>query len=688
MRHVVFPIKKDVPSTPFQTIRCGCNEAHIGMNPLETYPPYISPQWGETCVDSSFLEGIGPFNPDPPEEAALPTTATHHPHHPQEGEQLRQHTGEEWTAMYPLIKRLYMTEHRRLREVVQILKRNHGFNATYVLRVPYTTCPNSIIANSGYASSRPRMYKIRLARWGFFKNNSKKRAAASSKVARPGTQDVEVSDEPGDAGANLGTVFVDDANPPETARESCEARRSRSSSTENEIMQCVFRQAAKRKYACENTRDSDSSETRPEPEVDEILDMSMACAAIPRRPTDTPRERRALSIFHGVASMWERPKATTGWWGEHPRHRPPPTVPDAFASTEMYRSFGLAATLWSRGQGRLAGKAIRRAFILAEEALAPSASALGNRAAGYGYGGDAMLMWNVVDVVNEMCHWGQGRLLRLFLEHLKNMAACRAPRHPVRGVARELLVAVRSGVNGGGGGDELSEVAERAWRCNLDRVRAQFEAEEEQVRRLVESVSTAEAKQGHDGAGRPSDGVIARGIMEWVRSAELLRRSITPRNPYNPQPGQTRYETRVWYMTVAAYATWSAASSSAVEDKISASMRDPQDFAPGNQQDYDDARRRAILDIYVRKARLRALVDAQEFDIAQPLAEGVLRFTDMDRPTTAPHADDHQIRAIVARWAFQELLERSGKMAEARLVRDDNMRRVERFLAAIPDELP
>lgn len=47
--------------------------------------------------------------------------------------ELRQYSEEEWNAMYPHIKRLYMAERRNLHEVVQLMRREHGFNATYVL---------------------------------------------------------------------------------------------------------------------------------------------------------------------------------------------------------------------------------------------------------------------------------------------------------------------------------------------------------------------------------------------------------------------------------------------------------------------------------------------------------------------------------------------------------------------------
>jgi hypothetical protein len=41
-----------------------------------------------------------------------------------------QHNKEEWDALLPLIKQLYVTEHRKLNEVMRILDQKHGFRAT------------------------------------------------------------------------------------------------------------------------------------------------------------------------------------------------------------------------------------------------------------------------------------------------------------------------------------------------------------------------------------------------------------------------------------------------------------------------------------------------------------------------------------------------------------------------------
>lgn len=42
----------------------------------------------------------------------------------------RVHTAEQWAKMQPVIKRLYVTEHRKLAEVMTILERQYGFKAT------------------------------------------------------------------------------------------------------------------------------------------------------------------------------------------------------------------------------------------------------------------------------------------------------------------------------------------------------------------------------------------------------------------------------------------------------------------------------------------------------------------------------------------------------------------------------
>jgi hypothetical protein len=49
---------------------------------------------------------------------------------PEEVARPRTHGVVVWEAMYPVIRQLYVTEHRKLSEVMKILERRYGFKAT------------------------------------------------------------------------------------------------------------------------------------------------------------------------------------------------------------------------------------------------------------------------------------------------------------------------------------------------------------------------------------------------------------------------------------------------------------------------------------------------------------------------------------------------------------------------------
>lgn len=89
--------------------------------PLKTEPP---------CQDSG--SGRRPkIEPRSPEngKAGDETTGTA-PAPRVRATRIRLHTAHEWEAMYPLIRHLYITENRKLAEVMTTLERHHGFKAT------------------------------------------------------------------------------------------------------------------------------------------------------------------------------------------------------------------------------------------------------------------------------------------------------------------------------------------------------------------------------------------------------------------------------------------------------------------------------------------------------------------------------------------------------------------------------
>ena len=99
-------------------------------------------------------------------------------------------------------------------------------------------------------------------------------------------------------------------------------------------------------------------------------------------------------------------------------------------STTMYRTFILASDLLSLGQGHLAGKAIRKLFIMLEETVDDVSP---------------LLMWNLLDLLYEIAGQGQMQLFSLFLAHLVALSQKRLPdRHPVLQTSRHLLSIGRS----------------------------------------------------------------------------------------------------------------------------------------------------------------------------------------------------------------------------------------------------
>ncbi|RYP10508.1 hypothetical protein DL765_008077 [Monosporascus sp. GIB2] len=390
---------------------------------------------------------------------------------------------------------------------------------------PGSTAQHSL--TSLILTNAARMYKVRLGKWGLFKNKCKKRTESETTNVDTGEIDRQQ--------ARLPDIIY------------CRARRGRS------------------------LKDSRRRE-----------DLVRVGPSVPHRLPGAPAELTTYSISDGL-KVWAPRVARLEKLALSLRSEDLPISAGTSASTEMYRSFELARSLFARGLGRLAGKAIRRAFLLVEDAITST---------------DTMLMWNIVYIVYELAHWKQMSLLRLLLDYIEKMAASKVPEHPIRTVVRALA----------GSDDELGDITERVWKCNLDHVKRMFKGEEDRFKRLVNGALAGleDPRGGGEGQQQPQqppcDGLVARDVWEFICSCELLGQCAKPEG-------------------------------------------------------------------------------ITELEKAEEPTKKALEITD-----SAPDADG--IRSILLRWSFEDLLERAGKLEEARLVREDNVRRAEKFLANIPDRLP
>ncbi|KAK7429472.1 hypothetical protein QQZ08_004064 [Neonectria magnoliae] len=117
-------------------------------------------------------------------------------------------------------------------------------------------------------------------------------------------------------------------------------------------------------------------------------------------------------------------------------------------STDMYSTFILASELLSHGQGSLAGKAIRKAFVLLESGTEDDSP---------------VVMWNLVDMMYEMAVQEQTKLLQLYVGHFARLSQQRLPGdHPLVRISREMPRHTDSNPA------DFMHLLEVARKCNID----------------------------------------------------------------------------------------------------------------------------------------------------------------------------------------------------------------------------
>ncbi|KAI1263196.1 hypothetical protein F5Y18DRAFT_132438 [Xylariaceae sp. FL1019] len=93
--------------------------------------------------------------------------------------------------------------------------------------------------------------------------------------------------------------------------------------------------------------------------------------------------------------------------------------------SQMYMAFSLGSTLFLRGHGQLAGKAVRKAFLKLEDVIKDGHFGLG---------------WITIDILYDFASRRQHELYTAFVTHLANMAhVLLPPHHPLHRIAEQLL---------------------------------------------------------------------------------------------------------------------------------------------------------------------------------------------------------------------------------------------------------
>ncbi|KAK4691714.1 hypothetical protein P7C71_g5343, partial [Lecanoromycetidae sp. Uapishka_2] len=229
------------------------------------------------------------------------------------------HQESEWAARYPDIKRLYVTERRKLRYVIQYMEREHRFKAT------------------------KQMYKNRFAKWGFQKYSRGSPAAV---------------------------------------------------------------QTSKKKARC-----------RKLCRIEGVGSISM-----PAFPALAPHDGLKLMFLTSVQtwgfSFFESVQSGDGFLASSKDRQHPVDQP------RVSLTFKLVIDRLNRGHGELAGRMVRKAFLLLEDLLMLGAPAL---------------VWNLLEMMHYMVAQGHAHLFQMLLTHLVALADGRMPdAHPLPTMLRSL----------------------------------------------------------------------------------------------------------------------------------------------------------------------------------------------------------------------------------------------------------
>ncbi|KAI1369863.1 hypothetical protein F5Y08DRAFT_4099 [Xylaria arbuscula] len=194
------------------------------------------------------------------------------------------------------------------------------------------------------------------------------------------------------------------------------------------------------------------------------------------------------------------------------------------AVTQLYVTFWLGSTLFARGQGRLAGKAVRKAFLMLEDII---------KNAHFG------LDWLLLDLLYDFVTRDQEALYMTLVSHLANVAAIMLPRHhPVNLIADQLL---RYGREQGG---DLGTLLQRAYFSKLDAVQSDPEvraAMTAQNRRVRELLSAEASRYDMDHVKLVIEGIKAthyelENQKGWTQAQSRRRSRSTPSPPPPKRP--------------------------------------------------------------------------------------------------------------------------------------------------------
>ncbi|KAI5918115.1 Clr5 domain-containing protein [Camillea tinctor] len=235
--------------------------------------------------------------------------------------------------------------------------------------------------------------------------------------------------------------------------------------------------------------------------------------AIPPRVADVALDQAARSILVNMQA-WTMSSTRPREWGL--RETPPPEMSTLMKSAsikitaQMYVTFSLAEALFARDQGHLAGKALRKAFLMLEAIIKCN---------------DFGLEWALIDVLYDLVSRGRMAVYRAMTAHVANIArVLLPPAHPLGQLADYL-----ARYDG-----DLATMLQRAYFSQIDAARS-----DPLVRRFLRAHNPAAEGFRVPPPGSPEHADLAElqaGIRATHCEAEIMKGPLAARRPGKDPP--------------------------------------------------------------------------------------------------------------------------------------------------------
>ncbi|KAK4157360.1 hypothetical protein C8A00DRAFT_11736 [Chaetomidium leptoderma] len=194
----------------------------------------------------------------------------------------------------------------------------------------------------------------------------------------------------------------------------------------------------------------------------------------PRTPAITTVDACTMTLFAGI-NLWtstffqsadfKQCLASNGVWRQGPIYPPTSGRPALQYDPERASyAFRLVARLLRDGQGVLAGRLARKAFVQVEDMMLIEGPSF---------------IWNLLDIMHAILVMGQGKLFHMLLVHLVGLASTHhvCKNHPAALILGSLMQLARHwSAETGAGSLALREIVERGWLLNAGIVLDNFDA--------------------------------------------------------------------------------------------------------------------------------------------------------------------------------------------------------------------